>query len=113
MRKPLQGDPIAPTLFIAPAIFVIGLFLLFFLWLCLEASRAEAHEAPTGWNCRQVPDTAIEETPQGYVIRATGELIPYTDPRVRDSKDEFYHWCSVGGTETGRTICLYRAPRGF
>lgn len=42
----------------------------------------------------------------------TGELVPYTDERVKTSPDGLYHWCSAGGSETGRTICLYVPPRG-
>lgn len=51
--------------------------------------------------------------PMGYRLRATGETISYSDVRLRESKDEFYHWCTPGGEGTGRTICLYRPPMGF
>lgn len=84
---------------------------------------AYSHQAPLGWNydatccsgvdCRQVADDAVLEKSDGYHIAATGEVIPYNDKRIHDSKDEFFHWCSYGGLPTSKTICLYRAPRGF
>jgi hypothetical protein len=67
----------------------------------------------SGYDCREVPDSAVAETPDGYVIRRTGEVIPYSDVRVKDSPDGRLHWCSVAGEEDSRTICLFRAPRGF
>jgi hypothetical protein len=124
MRKPLQGDPIAPTLFIAPAIFVIGLFLLLLLWLCLEASRAQAHDAPLGWSypwsccssqdCRQTTGGEVRETPTGYLIVGTGETVPYQDKRIKDSPDGETHWCAhQAGLDAGHTICLFVPPKGF
>lgn len=78
---------------------------------------------PEGWaysysccaqnDCRAVPDAAIAETPSGFVIKRTGEVIAYDDKRLKDSPDGQYHWCSVAGADDSRTICLYRAPRGF
>ena len=97
--------------------------------LSIMSSPAWPHDAlptaamPEGWSysysccaqndCRSVPDGAISETPQGYVINRTGEVIAYTDKRIKDSPDGLFHWCSVAGAEDSRTICLYRAPRGY
>lgn len=85
--------------------------------------EARAHHAPTGWtydyqccsgiDCREVPDSAVRRSSKGYIITATGELIPYGDKRIRNSKDEFYHWCSVGGLPDTGTVCLYRPPADF
>ncbi len=84
---------------------------------------AVAHEAPSGWrypyaccsdrDCQQVSNAAIEERPEGYVIKVTGEVLPYTDKRVRNSPDGVFHWCSVAGKKDGRTICLFVPPRSF
>jgi hypothetical protein len=86
-------------------------------------SAALAHSAPSGWtypqyccanhDCREVAHDAISERPQGYVIRMTGEVVPYRDGRLKNSPDGEYHWCSAGGADTGRTICLFVPPRGF
>jgi len=86
-------------------------------------ATAQAHMAPSGWmydyaccsgiDCRQVPDNAIKQSPAGYVIEATGELIPYGDKRIRNSKDQYYHWCSIGGRPDTKTICLYRPAAEF
>ena len=97
--------------------------------LVLTISYAFSHEAeptaaqPQGWSypfsccasydCREVPDTAIGERPEGYVIKKTGEVLAYSDARLRDSPDGVYHWCSVAGADDSRTICLFVPPRGF
>lgn len=82
-----------------------------------------AHDAPSGWkyplaccsgyDCREVPASAVVEGPEGYVIRTTGELIPMSDRKVRMSPDGVFHWCSVAGKDDGKTICLFVPPRGF
>lgn len=92
----------------------------FVLWMTLPALP---HEARTGWrypyaccsdrDCREIPGWAVREGPEGYTIAATGELIPYTDRRVKRSPDGVFHWCSVAGKIDGRTICLFVPHRGF
>ncbi|MES0207902.1 hypothetical protein NKJ93_02230 [Mesorhizobium sp. M0028] len=107
------------------------------LWLCGLAAMlafgtfpAAPHEAtptaamPLGWqygweccsftDCRQISEGAVSETPQGYVIKLTGEVIPYGDKRLKQSKDEFYHQCTKGGDpKAPKSICLYTPDRGF
>ena len=84
---------------------------------------ALAHDAPTGWSyplsccsgfdCREVSAAAIGERPEGYVIGRTGEVVAYTDRRLKDSPDGEYHWCSVAGAEDGRTVCLFVPPQSY
>jgi hypothetical protein len=95
--------------------------------LCISASFASlpaaAHDAKSGWSyplaccsdydCREVADAAIEERPEGYVIKVTGEVIPMTSGKVRTSPDGVFHWCSVRGREDGKTICLFVPPRAY
>ena len=96
-------------------------------------SGAGAHDAmptaskPLGWSypfsccsgidCREVSlggaGSVILERPEGYVVAETGEVVPYTDTRVKESPDGRPHWCSVAGRADGRTICLFVPPRGF
>jgi len=95
-------------------------FLLGMGLLVPSCTESEAHDAPTGWaysldccsgfDCREVPKASVQERPEGYVV-PSGEVIPMTDKRVRPSPDGLYHWCSVGGRDDGRTICLF-APVG-
>ena len=97
----------------------------FFMLLAMTVVPAEgfAHQAPSGWtypyaccsgqDCREVRDTAIGERPEGYVIKATGEVVGYEDRRIKYSPDGHYHWCSVAGSDTSRTICLFVPPRSF
>ena len=93
------------------------------LLLACPIPSARAHDAPTGWkyplsccsgfDCREVPASAVEEGPSGYVIKTTGEIIPMSDRKVRMSPDGVFHWCSVAGKNDGKTICLFVPPRGF
>lgn len=82
-----------------------------------------AHDAPSGWaydlyccsnkDCRQIPASALKESPRGYFISIGNETLPYGDHRIKDSPDGLVHWCTVNGRNDSRTICLYVPPRGF
>ena len=67
----------------------------------------------SGYDCREVPGQAISERPEGYVIEGTGEVVAYSDGRLKNSPDGQFHWCSVAGASDGRTICLFVPPRSF
>ena len=67
----------------------------------------------SGYDCREVSQAAIGERPEGYVIKGTGEVIAYSDGRLKDSPDGEFHWCSVAGANDSRTICLFVPPRGM
>lgn len=102
----------------------IGVFLYVF-WLVLSM-RGLAHDAlptagnPLGWtynnaccsghDCAPLPPGAVVGISSGWFIPATGETIPYSDPRVRDSGDSDFHRCSPNGTTTR---CLYVPPQAF
>jgi hypothetical protein len=84
---------------------------------------AGAHQAPTGWqydaaccsglDCQQAPLGDVKETPQGYRL-STGEVIAYSDHRIRRSRDEFFHECKPGGDMSSpHSFCLYVPDRGF
>lgn len=79
---------------------------------------------PLGWqydysccsamDCRQIDPVAVSETAQGYTIKLTGEVIPYGDKRIKRSKDEFFHQCTIGGDPKAKhSICLYAPDKGF
>lgn len=82
-----------------------------------------AHDAPTGWtygweccsgvDCQQAADADVQETKDGYLMTITGELVAYDDKRIKKSKDEFFHECTVGGDKKARLICLYVPNRAF
>ena len=67
----------------------------------------------SGYDCRAVSSQQIGERPEGYVIEGTGEVLAYSDARLKDSPDGEYHWCSVAGADDSRTICLFVPPRSF
>jgi hypothetical protein len=109
---------------------VVGVLILAGLAaLAIATNPAGAHDAlptaaqPQGWSypfsccsgydCRAVPETAISERPEGYMIKGTGEVVPYRDARLKDSPDGAFHWCSVAGANDGRTICLFVPPRSI
>jgi len=50
----------------------------------------------------------VIEGPEGYTLK-DGTKIPYTDPRVKQGKDEDFHVCI---NPTGAILCLYRPARG-
>lgn len=114
---------------VVPRQFVLASFLTLVAAAGLATIPARAHDAiptaakPLGWqypfaccsgiDCRQVSAKAISERPEGYVINKTGEVVAYTDSRIKNSPDGVYHWCSVSGSDDGRTICLFVPPKGF
>jgi hypothetical protein len=67
----------------------------------------------SGFDCREVAEADIIEGPRGYVIKTTGEVIPMTDRKVRQSPDGQFHWCSLAGKADGKTICLFVPPRAY
>jgi hypothetical protein len=104
--------------------------MLGILWSTLALSApAYAHDAvptaakPQGWSypfsccsgydCREVQSTSISQRPEGYVIKGTGEVIAYSDKRIKYSPDGVYHWCSVAGANDGKTICLFVPPSSY
>ena len=97
--------------------------LLLILFLLGNALAAHAHDAPSGWkypfkccsgyDCRPVSAKTISERPEGYVIAGTGEVVGYSDSRVRSSPDGEYHWCSVAGLDNTDTICLFVPSKLF
>lgn len=102
---------------------VIAVLIMAFIMVAASAwlSEAEAHQAPTGWtfdprccgngDCYPVQDDAIRETPSGYLVEATGEVIPYQSTKVLPSPDGLPYRCSVQGNVTAHTYCLY-LPKG-
>lgn len=116
MSEPVHSRRAAFAGSLALGVMVLGI-------LAMSVSDGFPHEAPTGWSyplgccsgidCREVPDADIIEGARGYEIRKTHELIPMTDPKVKQSPDGKFHLCSVGGLDDGRTICLFAPSRGF
>jgi hypothetical protein len=67
----------------------------------------------SGYDCRAVSAKQISEKPEGYVIKGTGEIVAYSDGRLKNSPDGEFHWCSVAGADDSRTICLFVPPRSY
>lgn len=114
------------------AVIVAGMALIVVAAVFGSPSPAYPHEAPSGWqypygcchdrDCRPVdgPDAThahgvrVTFSPDGgYRISTTGETLMPGDPRVKPSPDGEFHWCSMGGSNTGRTLCLFVPPLGF
>lgn len=85
--------------------------------LIMAASPALAHDAPSGWpypsaccseiDCYPIEGSDIEAGGQGYIIKATGEVIAYWSRKIRPSGDGHYHRCSHQGDRQRGTICLF------
>ncbi|MQW58648.1 hypothetical protein GHK59_21870 [Sinorhizobium meliloti] len=86
-------------------------------------AEADAHSAPSGWaypyqccsdrDCQPVHGAAVVEGPEGYVVEQTGEVIGYSDPRLKISPDDEFHLCMRPGSIRFRAICLFVPPRSF
>lgn len=98
----------------------VGIGILSTLWV----KDAAAHTAPTGWtypisccasyDCREESDAAVNEISEGYEVASTGEIIPYTDKRVRVSPDGRFHICWKGAKfDEGRVLCIFAPPRAY
>lgn len=91
--------------------------------LLLISAPAAAHDAPLGWSypfsccsgydCREVPAKKVGTRPEGYVIKNTGEVLAYSDTRLKPSPDGEFHWCSKQGRDDGETICLFVPQQNF
>lgn len=94
----------------------------------LSVAQATAHDAaptaakPQGWSypfaccanydCRSTAFGEVTERADGYHT-PTGEIIPMTDKRVRQSPDGEFHICAhPAGLDAGKTICLFVPSRG-
>lgn len=69
-------------------------------------------------DCYEIATEALEPTPGGWRILATGEVIPYVgDRRLKTTAaiaGATYHRCSRGGGDPAMpTICLFTPPMGF
>jgi hypothetical protein len=81
-----------------------------------------AHMAPSGWaypyqccsnrDCQPMHGAEITEGPGGYVIEGTGEVLSYTDPRLKESPDGEFHLCLRPGDHSN-AVCLFVPPRSF
>lgn len=101
------------------------LFFVFTTALVLTTA-AFSHDAlptaaqPLGWtypwaccsgiDCRTISADRVRQSPVGYIISPTMEVIPYTSTKIKPSPDGAYHWCTKGGQETTATICLFVPP---
>lgn len=104
-------------------LFTGAMLALLFVAAVLLAGDARSHDAPTGWSyplqccslqdCRPVPSDWIDESGGDFRIVPTDEHIAMSDPRIKQSKDENWHWCSVAGSDDSRTICLFVPDRGY
>src|SRR5882724_2771763 len=116
----------AATIRSAKAVEPVGRSLFFLAVtaaIAVLTAPAFAHDAtptaamPQGWSypfaccanydCRTAHTGEVLEKPEGYVIAGTGEVVPMTDKRVKDSPDGEFHWCAhQAGLDAGKTICL-------
>lgn len=75
-------------------------------------------------DCIEISSEHLQFTDKGIVIKLTGELIPYGDPRVKHTPPEAgetYHWCrrlkdsapsQWTSYKKNDTICLFIPPMG-
>ena len=83
--------------------------------MAVSPAAARAHEAPTRWlydpaccggrDCRPIREEEVTPVPDGWQVRATGEIVG--TQQVRHSPDGQFHRCSIDGREKSPTVCLY------
>ncbi len=96
--------------------------------LAISAGESWPHDAmptaamPQGWtypwqccasyDCRQAKTGEVTERADGYHT-PSGEIIPMTDKRIKDSPDGEFHLCAhQAGLDAGKAICLFVPGRG-
>lgn len=104
-------------------LFLFAGFALTLVQVLAGVSVSRGHDAPTGCSygfeccssidCGPVPADWIREGPDGLTIIPTGETLPYTDRRIKQSKDDATHWCRPPNDPNPRTICVYLPARSF
>lgn len=114
------GPRLDPPLWLLAVAYVIGLIVVFALaaialLFVLSAVPAKAHDwyppqCCSGHDCRVIDVDDVKLTPLGFEIKESGEVISYSDNRIRKTPPEGaakYHRCSEGGKAAGKTICIY------
>lgn len=102
----------------------IGLVYCAWAWPALAHTATPTASQPLGWqygweccstiDCKDLPKGEIKATPVGWRVESTGEVIPYGDKRIKQSKDERFHRCARGGDFSLPTsLCLYVPDMGF
>lgn len=96
---------------------VIAVLALMAAYVGVKAAAAHSWYP---WNCcndrdcRPVPFDAVTVTPTGYRV-PSGEVIPFSSTKIKptppEDVEQRFHWCSVAGSDTGHTLCLF-VPQG-
>lgn len=73
-----------------------------------------SYECCNDRDCRPIPFDAVTVTPNGYRV-PSGDVIPFSSTKIKptpaEDVEQRFHWCSVAGSDTGHTLCLY-VPQG-
>jgi hypothetical protein len=93
-------------------VFPASLALVLMVLALLIATRARAHswypsDCCSDRDCSPAGDGVVQEKADGLHVRGFG-VLPYTDPRIRISRDLDEHVC----TAPGRLICVFVRPKG-
>ena len=79
------------------------------------AGSAAAHawydyDCCSGRDCQALPDQSVDATAAGWLVKLSGEVIPYGDKRERVSPDTQFHGCQK---PDGTMRCLYVPTPGM
>jgi hypothetical protein len=98
-----------------------GVYFVGLIWIAPDAHAHDWYDKTCcrAQDCEPMAEDIIVETKAGFVV-PSGELIRYSDDRIRPSRDNSFHWCRFeilsGQTSpqhwTTQTLCLY-VPGGF
>lgn len=65
-------------------------------------------ECCSGRDCAPLADSTVEEIAAGFLIKTTGEVVPFKESRP--SPDGRYHLCR--SESTGKRLCFFHPLRG-
>lgn len=96
--------------------------------ICLSAGASVAHDwypraCCSSKDCFEIDADEIVAVQDGWLIVATGEVVPYGKTRTTPSEaGNTFHRCSINGAPNGNTIgrksvsgqwCVWTPPLGF
>lgn len=69
-----------------------------------DCCRGEDH----GGDCAPVKEGEVIQTGDGYLVRITGEIIPFNSSKIRKSRDRQTHRCTIYRLiPESSTRCIY------
>lgn len=101
-----------PSAVLSTAVFLLWAILFAAFWSVPVALSHEwyPYNCCSGFDCRAVSQDDLSATDKGWLVKSSGEVVPYGDQRIKATPPEgggLFHLCTEGGRADGRVICIY------